>query len=440
MSTLPFTSRSAIETYQRCPRKRYLEYHHLGTGVRPAKPNVHLLMGGAVHAGVETLLRAQKGGKFVRLEEAIDATSDYYHHGLEAWTSDGYEPTDEDAQEYREHAYLGEALVASWFYRELPRLQPFKVLEVEQDIQYPLTPDITLESRADAILMDTRTGDVLVYSLKTVSNFDYNREQSYKYDLQGLTEMLAVDYWLKQARGPQSKEYVIGFLQANFGPKAEAVIKAIQAQVPDLPEKASAVKFCFLCKGERRKDYNTGLYRTESFLLRPWRKHTPMGMEWAWSYYIPKAVNKSGKGIIGREFEQVYVGDEMPAERWVTLLESGQIQPECGDPLAKTVITPMEYFRNPWELEDTLAQIRSQETIVEDSLMELDYFEPGVDMRAKMNQHFPQYRSSCFQYGKCSHFDLCYNPATYENPLAAGYVPRKAHHPGEEALQQGGEE
>lgn len=51
-----FTDRSRIEVYQRCPRKRWLEYHQDGRGVTPAKTPLPLAVGGSVHAGLAELL------------------------------------------------------------------------------------------------------------------------------------------------------------------------------------------------------------------------------------------------------------------------------------------------------------------------------------------------------------------------------------------------
>lgn len=54
-----YTDRSRIQTYQRCPRKRWLEYHEgaEARGLAPAKKSIHLVLGGAVHTGLEVLLR-----------------------------------------------------------------------------------------------------------------------------------------------------------------------------------------------------------------------------------------------------------------------------------------------------------------------------------------------------------------------------------------------
>ena len=52
-----YIDRSRVETEQRCPRRRLLEYHVGGTGISPVKKSLPLAVGGAVHVGLEVLLR-----------------------------------------------------------------------------------------------------------------------------------------------------------------------------------------------------------------------------------------------------------------------------------------------------------------------------------------------------------------------------------------------
>jgi hypothetical protein len=61
MTTTIFTDRSRVETYQRCPRLRWLEYHQDGRGIAPAKKALPLCVGSAVHVGLATLLAAAIG-------------------------------------------------------------------------------------------------------------------------------------------------------------------------------------------------------------------------------------------------------------------------------------------------------------------------------------------------------------------------------------------
>lgn len=51
-----YTDRSRIITRERCPRRRWIEFHEAGTGIVPSRTPLPLAVGGAVHAGLAVLL------------------------------------------------------------------------------------------------------------------------------------------------------------------------------------------------------------------------------------------------------------------------------------------------------------------------------------------------------------------------------------------------
>lgn len=53
-----YVDRSRSEDYNRCKRLRFLGYHEgsVGRGIQPVRKSIHLVLGGAVHVGLETLL------------------------------------------------------------------------------------------------------------------------------------------------------------------------------------------------------------------------------------------------------------------------------------------------------------------------------------------------------------------------------------------------
>ena len=57
MTTTIYTDRSRVETYQLCARRRFLEYHECGVGIRPMRKPLPLVVGGSVHVGLSLLLR-----------------------------------------------------------------------------------------------------------------------------------------------------------------------------------------------------------------------------------------------------------------------------------------------------------------------------------------------------------------------------------------------
>jgi len=81
MTRVIWTDRSRIEAHQLCERFRFLSYHegpdHLG--IAPARKPLALCVGGAVHRGLETLLRGSMDGSLalsiVKLEDAAVAAA-----------------------------------------------------------------------------------------------------------------------------------------------------------------------------------------------------------------------------------------------------------------------------------------------------------------------------------------------------------------------------
>ena len=74
MTQTIFTDRSRVQAYQRCKRLRYLEYHEGPDqrGLVPARKSSHLVVGGAVHAGMEVLLREGQRAVDLAAGETID--------------------------------------------------------------------------------------------------------------------------------------------------------------------------------------------------------------------------------------------------------------------------------------------------------------------------------------------------------------------------------
>jgi len=180
-----WTDRSRVETYQRCARLRWLEYHEAQTGIVPANKPLPLAVGGSVHKGLETLLRESSTRAiaeivqwlpFVEDSAVSDALADFAPHrsalaldtteeaslaavispsGFDAQLAAtalelGMDPgdpalgellqrqrnsaTEFDAWLYAEQSALVEGLVRAYARRRLrPLLEEFEVLEVERE-------------------------------------------------------------------------------------------------------------------------------------------------------------------------------------------------------------------------------------------------------------------------------------------------------------------
>lgn len=170
-----YISRSSFDTFSECPRKGYWRY--LSGPFDPTSPggleeprgSWHLDFGIAWHAGAEQLLRGE--GWEAALEAARPSLS-----GLE-----------EPAQN------LVLALFQAWERAKRDDFfSRFEVLEIEKEFEIPISPNVVLYTRADAILRERADGSVWVLNWKTTSDTkDWTRK--WFFDPQGWTEAIAAE-------------------------------------------------------------------------------------------------------------------------------------------------------------------------------------------------------------------------------------------------------
>lgn len=366
-----FTDRSRVLRYQQCPRARWYEYHHGGLGIVPRTLQIELDVGAAVHAGVARLLAGD---------------------GVEAAVAASLDAVQTDSPEQRA---LTEALVRVHALRLLPALiADYEVLEIEREDLMELAETdgmrIVWMSRPDALLRSRSTGDLFVYSLKTASTFDRRRDDENRHDVQGMSEIAA--------------------LERRLGERIQGVLMH------------------FLVKG--RRDENG----QDSFLVRPWRRAEQFSDSWAWNPRKPcenpascpyHSVRRSDEPYHNlRGYERVAVWEHMPVARWIDMLACGEAVPG-GDPLAQVAVAPIPYFRNSNEIRRWLLQTASQELRVAADVL-------AVDGPNELDRRFPQYRRSCDWPRRCVYQDLCFGPEGAELRWEEfGYVPRRPHHEAE---------
>ena len=168
-----YTSRSAIEKYQQCPRARYWEYLYAGTGMQGAGAAWDLWIGSAVHEAMgyfnNVLMDPPPNFDLTKMRE--------YAAGIGvAWLNTKVAPLELDPEDpiYAECRALVEALVLAYGIKVLPVfMERYKVLGVEREINYPLAGGgLILQSKADAICLDTQKEEISVISYKTAKEYD----------------------------------------------------------------------------------------------------------------------------------------------------------------------------------------------------------------------------------------------------------------------------
>lgn len=365
------TSRSAITTYQSCPRKRFLQYHLNGTGIEPRRQAVPLVWGTGLHVGVASLLSG---------EDADSAVSTALLAYAEQCQDRDFDIDDLESQSfvYNEGKSLIEGFIRAWAIERLPDfIGTYEVLEVEKEgLWQEWTDTVDLAYRPDALLRKRNTGGLYVFNLKSSYAWGKRELQASRYNVQGLSEMAA--------------------LENRLGER----ITGIQDEI--------------FIKGSRQQQKDD-TYIQSTFLVHPWRKAgiTSYDDEWAWQYYFDKNGRRSS---IGNSYSRVNVWEHMTMKEWVELLADRKVQDSNG--LSELFVTPVPHERNALELSEWLAQARHQESRIERQLRVL---QPD-----QLDEFFPMYRHSCFNYQRtCEYAPICHDRLA---PDCGLYVPRVDHH------------
>lgn len=441
-----FTSRSAIEAYQDCPRYRYNQYYLNGTGVVSKAKSVPLVTGSAVHKGVEHMLNRLRIGLEVDVELAVKSAVEQYINdvGEAGFSGKGLESDVQQWFTFNEQKALTEGLVRAWYYKELPNIiQRYKVVAVERDIEpLSLTSDILFQAKVDAELQEISSGDYHNYSLKTMKRWDEKSENSYKSDLQGLTEIWAVEEDSKRFcdRWEKLVESSIELVDSPQYP-VKQMIQIWDYLVKKRPEakRVMGVRFCFLIKGTRMippslKNDPNALYITYSPLIRGYKNIGIAGISYAHSWNYPNPENKSGNSILGKGWEPFNVWESpISIAEWVEKLATNQIQAECGDVVKAQVITPGEYFRGEGDIEEAITEIRWQENHINHAIELLDSAkQDDSDVSDIMADYFKHHRKHCnFHFGGlCEYKPLCWQPEVKDNVEELYHI-RTPHHEAE---------
>lgn len=421
--------RSRYQTGLACLRRRWYEYEYPnGTpthGIVPAKLVLPLLVGACVHAGLAVLGQgAQRGERWI--EQAV-------HEGLHG--EEGFWPQvaaaglqleeGEDAPRVAlEAAAIIEALLRAYSFKRLSLLlkgdpaQEFEVLEVEREDAYDLGNGLVLMARADALLREVCSGDFYVQSYKTAAQWDSRQEKANRYDVQGLSEVMAV-----QARLPEG--------QRIMGIRMEFLLKGRRAQYPE--GSGNWVTFSPLIRGYKTRDSVPGEVRyahsydwTDPADINPKTgkpvKHTLSYKVWEpfWVWEEP---------TLGAEGERV--------KNWISVLATGEIQPEGGDPLEEAFVTPTPYFRQDEHIARLERQMEARETDLANDSQTIRHlattdaggFRANGSMERALDSCFPMNSASCAYPSLCPYAPVCWEGVDLEQELRDGdWVARTPHH------------
>ncbi len=293
-------------------------------------------------------------------------------------------------------------------------------MDFRMEVAFPIYDSLELaiiqSATIDWVLQERDSKDLYIVSFKSYREFNKNTAKIASHDTQGLSESWAFDEYLKQ--------------------------KGIAKQI-------MGVKMLYLIKGARKETKRgSGIKEQNSPLIRAYRKLEEDGPVYAHSWFTPKPENDSGWGVIGRAYERIDVFNGVGlvelggVKGWIDKLETGEVQPEAGDVLAKSLVEPKAYMRSQDDIDSWLRQTKSQEEEIGHRLAVGIGLEPGSkEHEVYMDVMFPQNRASCHYYpgyeNDCPYINICHGTDEERTNLLENYVARTPHHKAELVQLQG---
>jgi len=367
MTRTIFTDRSRIETYQRCARLRWLEYHEGGIGIAPAKKPLPLAVGGSTHVGLQHLLLGEPEDQAVaaaladfslhKSALALDTTESAAMTPAEGFDAQvaaqarelGMSQDDPAIAElfqrqrnaaaefdgwlYAEQAALVEGMVRAYARRRLrPLLEEFEVLEVEREGQWLLSTldqldyaPLMLMSRPDALLRSRSDNSLYILSYKTAATWDIRKARDAEHDMQGLSEGVEVErrlgeWWAKINGIGMYGAYANTLPDKSCSPATYEFLYGLPA-----PPRIMGIRYEYLLKGYRSEDkdlsarFGLKVWAQRSHLIRAYEG--PQG--WCWSYDFLTDEGKSSK-LYYKNWRPKPVWESMPVRQWIDMLDSAE--------------------------------------------------------------------------------------------------------------------
>lgn len=394
MATPIVTSRSAVAAYQRCNRLRYWQYEAAnGTataGWERRRLAIPLVTGIFVHAGLEKLL----GGL-----DATTAASSARTAYLEEVTNRGLaveEGTDESAVVEEQAAHV-EALVLAWCRVRLPRWQEdYEVVEVEAEDRVPLSEDVVLASRADAVVRRKADHRMFVVNFKTVAQADERWLRGWEVDMQLMTELLAAE----RRHGAEFGGVIIeGLIKGRRMPEkgADGAVTGYRDSSPLL--------YGYKCDAD--PPLTPLQYQSEYTKRKGWRRFATWKEEFAGVHISPKETHEAS--VDGNIYRS-------PLDYWIHWLPEEIVEAQF------TVVPPI--MRDAGRIEHKVAQIVQIERNITDGM---DYVPLGGE--DALDRFFPQNEHSCVYPSRCGMYDICHVGNVGVDVAGSGlYQPRTDHH------------
>ena len=419
--------RSRILDFQACPRRRYLSYHYLGTGIQRKAKSLPLVFGSAFHEGSEEMLKGNIEGAVLRSQLFLSNVFEEHSVGFDREET----PDLTAAYQYgmEEQGALAEALLRGfWAYEGESFLEGFEVIEVEREgraelvksqLEYDESSSYHHESepmalmfRPDALVRERSTGDLYIVSWKTCATFGQMTLRQCRTDMQSMSEVWGVEQTMNEKSAVE----------------AQAMATALNTTVAwgTNGQRVEGVLYKFAVKGQRRKDNWDGLYKQSSHLIYGWAKLDTLKTEfpeWSWSYEYPSETDPNKMSRLGKGWQKKPIWRDYPGgvRAWIEGLAKQEIFPRYANALVAAFPSALPVSRRADEIERWKRQIVGQELRVNDDLVRIEAGAVSDDDKAAMlDTYFPQHTSRCEDYSGCPMFDVCWTPAVAMDPIGSG--------------------
>jgi hypothetical protein len=147
-----------------------------------------------------------------------------------------------------------------------------------------------------------------------------------------------------------------------------------------------------------------------------------------------------GNHTLGRGWRSINIWEDMGVKNWIEYCLEHEIQGfPSGHAIEKQFVLPMEYTRNPDDVNRKIRQIVNQEwRVYQGRAKVLKALEEHPErFMEQLDVHFPQQQDFPHSCSYCSHKIICLGPDSYKyDPLShPGFVPRTPNHSKAELIQ-----
>lgn len=445
-----FSHRTGQSMYQRCPRSWWWGQSWEGIGLTRVRLDIPLARGIYVHRGLDYILQGRS------IDESIN-------HALTTFDTEigarGLDVTSlEDSNYvYNEQKALIEAMLYGWWKKRYPELlERYDILEVEREevwevgqfdvmlstgtsVIFPQPAKVRLIwlGRVDALLREKDSNDLHLQSFKTTAEWDTRKDSAASHDIQGLSELCAVEHRLEEW-------WQLIQAEMHSSRTSERWLKAEQSSPvlfrwlfdQSAPPKIQGIRMEHLLAGQRmdpgKGPKKTGRKVQYSPLIRGYKKDgiTPDLDEYAYKFQWD---DEYGMHRLGKGWAPFNAWEQPGGVRaWIDKLAAGGAQADLGDALDAQFVYPQPYYRQAEDVEDWQQQMIAEELRKFEAVEKLRTAVDKNQRRFLLNVLFPQFRHSCDYPRLCWAAELCFSPGYADYPDTTGlYQRRDPHHAAE---------